>query len=399
VATPLRRAPRTSAPSLTAVGKAAATAVSRAVPRTSRTKAPAPPSVTDPQAAAGAAAPASASGIINNAVYESGVRIASPETLAGTFKLLDKHPTAIAWIGLYRPTAEELSVLATEFNLHELAIEDAVLAHQRPKIDHYGGTLFTVLRAAHYIDDTETVEFGELHIFSGSNFVITVRHSESPDLGAVRKRMEDNPGSMDEGTEAILYAILDAVVDGYKPVVDGVANDIDEIETQVFDGDAQVSRRIYQLNREVIEFERAVTPLIQIIQTLSDGFADGYVGDTLQQYLRDVADHVVQIKERVEEFRLLLRDILAVNTSLVGQRQSEESRNLSEASNRQAIETRKISGWAAILFTPTLIAGIYGMNFKFMPELLWAWGYPFAIGLMIVSSLVLYIIFKRRGWL
>ncbi|MEO6115106.1 MAG: magnesium/cobalt transporter CorA [Pseudolysinimonas sp.] len=338
-------------------------------------------------------------GVVNNAVYENGVRIATPETLAGTFKILDKHPKAIAWIGLYRPTGEELSALAAEFDLHELAIEDAVHAHQRPKIERYGETLFTVLRAAQYVDETETVEFGELHIFSGTNFVITVRHSESPDLSIVRKRMEDTPGSMDEGAEAILYAILDAVVDGYAPVVDGVSNDIDEIETQVFDGDAQVSRRIYELNREVIEFERAVTPLIQIIDTLSSGFADGYVGEKLEQYLRDVADHAVQTKERVEEFRLLLRDILAVNTSLVGQRQSEESRNLSEASNRQAIETRKISGWAAILFTPTLIAGIYGMNFKFMPELHWQFGYPFAIGLMLVSGIILYIIFKRRGWL
>jgi magnesium transporter len=396
VATP-RRNPRTTAPSLRAaskaVGKAAATAVSRAVPRANRAQG------APPEKAVSVEKTRFPSGVVNNAVYENGVRIASPETLAATFTILDTHPTAIAWIGLYRPTADELASLAAEFNLHELAIEDAVLAHQRPKIDRYGDTLFTVLKAASYIDETETVEFGELHIFSGANFVITVRHSESPDLSLVRKQMEETPGSMDEGTEAILYAILDAVVDGYKPVVDGVSNDIDEIETQVFDGDAQVSRRIYELNREVIEFERAVTPLIQIIETLSNGFADGYVGDTLQQYLRDVADHAVQTKERVEEFRLLLRDILAVNTSLVAQRQSEESRNLSEASNRQAIETRKISGWAAILFTPTLIAGIYGMNFKFMPELHWAFGYPFAIGLMLVSGLVLYLIFKRRGWL
>ena len=379
-----------------AVSKAAATAVSRAVPRGTRKSAA---SATNPAVEQATRSPHFAPGLINNSVYDKGVRIAQPATLAGTFKTLDKHPHAIAWIGLYRPTGEELSALAEEFDLHELAIEDAVLAHQRPKIERYGETLFTVLKAAQYVDETETVEFGELHIFSGTNFVITVRHSESPDLSIVRKRMEDTPGSMDEGTEAILYAILDAVVDSYRPVVDGVANDIDEIETQVFDGDASVSRRIYELNREVIEFERAVTPLVGIIDTLSSGFADGFVGDKLQQYLRDVADHVVQTKERIEEFRVLLRDILAVNTSLVGQRQSEESRNLSEASNRQAIETRKISGWAAILFTPTLIAGIYGMNFKFMPELSWQFGYPFAIGLMLLSGIILYIIFKRRGWL
>ena len=337
--------------------------------------------------------------LIDNAVYSAGRRVATPASLAESREELAGGEERMAWLGLYRPEPHELGELAELYDLPELAVEDAIKAHQRPKFERYGKTLFVVLKAARYRDEVEEVEFGELHLFLGPDFAVTVRHSESPDLSIVRKRMEETPGSMDEGTEAILYAILDAVVDGYKPVVDGVANDIDEIETQVFDGDSQVSRRIYELNREVIEFERAVTPLVHIIDTLSGGFADGFVGDTLQQYLRDVADHVVQTKERIEEFRLLLRDILAVNTSLVGQRQSEESRNLSEASNRQAIETRKISGWAAILFTPTLIAGIYGMNFRFMPELHWPLGYPFAIGLMIVSGLVLYIIFKRRGWL
>jgi magnesium transporter len=353
----------------------------------------------DADATALAAASHPRTGVVNNVVYENGERIASPVTLAATFATLAERPDALAWIGLYRPSAEVLASLAEEFGLHELAIEDAVHAHQRPKIERYGETLFMVLRAAHYDDAEERVHFGELHIFSGPNFVITVRHSESPDLSVVRHRMEATAGSMEEGTEAILYAILDAVVDGYGPVVEGVANDIDEIETQVFDGDAAVSRRIYELNREVIEFERAVTPLVGMVETFSAGFADGYVGEVLQQYLRDVADHVQQAKERIEEFRLLLRDILAVNTSLVGQRQSEEARSLSAASNRQAEETRKISGWAAILFAPTLIAGIYGMNFKVMPELRWAFGYPYAIGLMVVSSLILYIVFKRKGWI
>jgi magnesium transporter len=338
-------------------------------------------------------------GLVNNAVYLDGKRIESPSSLQGTFHALDEHPGALAWIGLYRPAREMLDQLAEEFDLHELAIEDAVLAHQRPKIERYGETLFMVLRAAHYDDAHERVDFGELHIFGGANFVITVRHSESPDLALVRQRMETTPGALEEGAEAVLYAILDAVVDGYKPVVEGIANDIDEIETQVFDGDPKVSRRVYELNREVIEFERAVSPLIGIIDTLSQGFADGYVGDTLQQYLRDVADHVVQAKERIEEFRVLLRDILAVNTSLVGQRQTEEAARLSAANNEQADQTRKISGWAAILFAPSLIGSIYGMNFRFMPELQWAWGYPFALGLMAASSLVLFIVFKKRGWL
>jgi magnesium transporter len=338
-------------------------------------------------------------GLVNNAVYVGGVRVESPGSLQGTFKALDKHPEALAWIGLYRPARETLDELAEEFGLHELAIEDAVLAHQRPKIERYGDTLFMVLRAAHYDDAHERVDFGELHIFGGANFVITVRHSESPDLALVRQRMETTPGALEEGAEAVLYAILDAVVDGYKPVVEGIANDIDEIETQVFDGDPKVSRRVYELNREVIEFERAVNPLVGIIDTLSEGFADGYVGEKLQQYLRDVADHVVQAKERIEEFRVLLRDILTVNSSLVGQRQTEESQRLSQASNRQADQTRKISGWAAILFAPSLIGSIYGMNFTFMPELDWPLGYPFALGLMLATAVALYIVFKRRGWL
>ncbi len=211
--------------------------------------------------------------------------------------------------------------------------------------------------------------------------------------------MESTPDALDAGPEAVLYAILDAVVDGYAPVVAGLGNDIDEIETQVFGGDPAVSRRIYQLNREVIAFERAVKPLPGIIELFAGGFADGHVEEKLRQYLRDVADHVEKARERIEEFRVLLRDILAVNTSLVAQRQTEEAQRLSETSNQQAVQTRKISGWAAILFAPTLIGSIYGMNFVFMPELDWVWGYPFALSLMAASSLVLYWVFKRKGWL
>jgi len=167
----------------------------------------------------------------------------------------------------------------------------------------------------------------------------------------------------------------------------------------VFDGDPKVSRRIYELNREVIEFQRAVVPLNAMLDQFSAGFADGHVDDHLEPVLRDIADHVTQATEKIEEFRVLLRDILAVNTSLVGQRQNEEAQRLSEASNAQADQTRRISGWAAILFAPSLIGSIYGMNFDFMPELHQTWGYPAALGAMAASSLVLYIVFKRRGWL
>jgi magnesium transporter len=197
----------------------------------------------------------------------------------------------------------------------------------------------------------------------------------------------------------VLYAILDAVVDGYAPVVVGLENDIDEIETEVFGGDPKVSRRIYELSREVVEFQRAVQPLSGILAGLTAGFAKYQVEAELQRYLRDVADHVIQVNERVEGFRVLLRDILTVNATLVGQRQNEEMKILSEASNAQNEEVKKISAWAAILFAPTLVGTVYGMNFDHMPELHWTFGYPFALALMALVSIVLYGVFKRRNWI
>ena len=243
------------------------------------------------------------------------------------------------------------------------------------------------------------MEFGELHVFIGQNFVITVRHAESPDLALVRRRLEGTPDLLARGTEAVLYAILDAAVDAYVPVVAGLANDIDEIETQVFDGDPGVSRRIYELTREVIDFQRAAVPRVSMLDQLSNGFDKCGIGDDLQQYLRDVADHVAHVTERVDEFRILLRDILTVNATLVAQRQNEEMQETTEANNRQTEETRKISAWAAILFAPSIISGIYGMNFRIMPELRWAFGYPFAIGLMLVVGVGLYVIFRKLRWL
>jgi len=337
--------------------------------------------------------------LVNNAIYENGCRVETPASLSDTYAALDARPGSMAWIGLYRPSTEELTSLAGQFGLHELAVEDAIVAHQRPKIERYGSTLFVVLRAARYLDVKEEVEFGELHVFMGSNFVITVRHSESPDLSIVRSRLENTPDLLARGTEAVLYAILDAVVDGYFPVVAGLANDIDEIETQVFGGDPKVSRRIYELTREVIDFQRASTPLIGMLDQISNGFDKYGIAEDLQQYLRDVADHVAHATERVDEFRILLRDILTVNATLVAQRQNEEMQETTEANNRQTEETRKISAWAAILFAPSIISGIYGMNFRVMPELHWLFGYPFAIGLMLVVGIGLYVIFRKLRWL
>ncbi|MEU9498423.1 magnesium/cobalt transporter CorA [Streptomyces sp. NPDC048196] len=340
-----------------------------------------------------------ASSVITAALYRDGHRVSTHDSLADAFRQQRATTDTLAWIGLHRPTPSELVTLASEFDLHPLAVEDALEAHQRPKLERYGGTLFVVLRAARYLDDAEEVDFGELHLFVGRDFVITVRHGGAPDLTAVRRRMEDAPELLKRGPEAVLYAILDAVVDGYAPVVAGVQTDIDEIETEVFGGDPRVSRRIYELSREVVEFQRATRPLNGILESLTAGFEKYAIDEELRRYLRDVADHVLHTTERVDGFRQALQDILTVNATLVNQQQNAEMRALAEAGFEQNEEVKKISSWAAILFAPTLVGTIYGMNFQNMPELHWGFGYPFAIGLMVVVCVSLYFIFKRRDWL
>lgn len=337
--------------------------------------------------------------IVQAALYRDGIRVSSPATLADTFRELREQRSGMAWIGLARPPESELLSLAEEFDLHPLSVEDAMEAHQRPKLERYGDTLFVVLRAARYLDAPEEVDFGELHVFVGPDFVITVRHGAAPDLSAVRHRMEQTPELLNLGPEAVLYAILDAVVDGYAPVVSGVQNDIDEIETEVFRGDPEVSRRIYELSREMVEFQRATRPLVGMLHALMAGFAKYGTDEELQRYLRDVADHVTHTSERVDGFRQALTDILTVNATLVTQQQNAEMRALAEAGFEQNEEIKKISSWAAILFAPTLVGTIYGMNFREMPELHWVLGYPFAIVLMAVVCTSLYIIFKRKDWL
>ncbi|MGY1713372.1 magnesium and cobalt transport protein CorA [Geodermatophilus sp. SYSU D01106] len=338
--------------------------------------------------------------LIDNAVYAGGRRIATPPSAAESHDwLTEGFDDRLVWLGLYRPEPAELGELAEQYGLPELAVEDAIQAHQRPKFERYGDTLFVVLKAARYLDAAEEVEFGELHLFLGRQFAITVRHSESPDLARVRRRLESEPDLLGRGSEAVLYAILDAVVDGYSPVVAGLANDIDEIETEVFRGDPGVSRRIYELSQEVLEFQRAAQPLTGILAAITAGFDKYGVDEELRSYLRDVADHVTQVTERIEAFRLQLRDILTVNATLVAQRQNDEIRELTEASIAQGEEVKKISAWAAILFAPTLVGTVYGMNFDDMPELSWHLGYPFALVLMLGVSLTLYAVFKRRDWI
>jgi magnesium transporter len=346
--------------------------------------------------------------LIDNAVYVTGHRIDDPKSLDDTYALM-RERGGMAWIGLYRPDADEIRSIETEFGLHHLAVEDALTGHQRSKLERYGDTLFVVLRPARYVDSTEEVEFGEVHVIIGPGFVVTVRHAESPNLGAVRHRLEDNPELLALGPEAVLYAM----VDEYGPVVAGLQNDIDEIEKQVFGGDPDVSRRIYDLLGEVMDFQRAAHPLAGMLEALLRGAEKYRVDLEVQRGLRDVLDHVLAVVGQADAFRATLQNALTVHSTLTTQRQNDEmrriseanltlaedTRKLSEASIQQGDEVKKISAWAAILFAPSLIAGIYGMNFDHMPELHWLFGYPLALTAMVVMALVLYKVFKRNHWL
>jgi len=294
------------------------------------------------------------------------------------------------WVGLDEPDDNELASVAREFGLPEKAVQDAVKAHHRPRLDHYGETFFVVLRTACYLDQEERVEFGEIHVFLGSDYVVTVRHGEASSLEGVRQELERQTGFLGKGTGAVLWAVVDRVVDGYDPVIDGLENDVDEIEEQVFGGDADVSRRIYELSREVLEFRRAAQPLAKVLERLTGEFHG--VDREILRRMRGVNDHVLRVTERVDGFRELLSNILSVNLTIVSVQQNA-------AMQRQNRQVQKISAWAAILAVPTLISGVYGMNFRYMPELDSILGYPYALALMAAISSLLYIGFKRAGWL
>ena len=333
--------------------------------------------------------------VVDNAIYVDGRRAKVPETLDRTFEELRSCVGGFCWIGLLRPSEKEIQAVAEEFGLHGLAVEDTVTAHQRPKLERYGDVLFVVLRPARYVDRDEVVDIGEVHLFVGPEFVITVRHAEEPDLGAVRHRLEADPQLLDHGPYAVLYAVLDKVVDDYAPVLDGLQDDIDEIEVQVFGGDPGVSKRIYTLTREVIEFQRAVEPLdglfVELRERLKERASESDL--ELRRALRDVVDHATRVMERIEAFRTLLTNILTVNAALVGQRQNDEMARMTQAGYEQSEQVKRISSWAAILFAPTLIASVYGMNFDVMPELHWTLGYPFAVLLMVLLGVGLYTAF------
>lgn len=337
--------------------------------------------------------------IVDAALYKNGARIKTTHSLSETYRTLREDPDTLAWIELSKPSPAEIESLAQEFEFHDLLLEDIIQAHQRPKLERYESTLFVVLHAARYLDKEEEVEFSELHIIVGPDYVVTLCHGEAPRLSGVRTRLEQDAELLAFGPEAILYAITDTVVDEYAPVTRGLEIDIEQIEYQVFSGHPDVSRRIYELSGEVADFGRAVRPLKRILADLSSGFEKYQVNTELQSYLRDVEDHLVEVYENTERFSASLKDILTVNATLMTQRQMEEIRALNEAGSEENIAMKKISAWAAIIFAPSLVGSIYGMNFDIMPELHWAFGYPFALGLMLAVALILFIIFKIKKWI
>jgi magnesium transporter len=318
--------------------------------------------------------------IVDCAVYEQGER--TDVSLDGAHEAYLRDG-AFVWVGLHEPTQDELDSVSREFKLHELAVEDAIKAYQRPKLERYGDVSFLVLKTAQYVEPDE-IEFGEILLFIADDFVVSVRHGEAVPLHGVRSKVEQKPELLKCGPMAVVYAILDEVVDGYAPVMDALDRDVEEVEEEVFAGErSNPARRIYELKREAIDFARAVTPLVEPIERMTTGTTR--VPEGLATYFRDVLDHVLRLSLRIEALRELLTSVLQANLAQVGVRQNEDM--------------RKISAWVAILAVPTMLAGIYGMNFDDMPELRWQLGYPGVLGLMLVICFGLWRYFKKAGWL
>ena len=321
--------------------------------------------------------------IVDQAVYEQGRRSAEPVALEDTYEQ-SRRNGVFAWIGLHEPTEAEFESVRREFGLHELAIEDAIKAHQRPKLEFYGDSLFVVFKTASWIDPEETIVFGEILVFVGEGFIISVRHGETA-LHDVRLRMEQRPELLAQGPSAALYAIVDRVVDDYQPVLEELDSSVRETETDVFSpSSTNPAGRIYQLKRAVLDLHAALGPLVPAVEKLGT-IEHPLIDKDMRPYFRDIHDHLLRATGQVQGFRELLTNVLAAN--------------LTQASVRQNEDVRKISAWAAIIAVPTLISGIYGMNFEHMPELGWTLGYPLALFLMAVACLLLYRQFRRVGWL
>lgn len=330
--------------------------------------------------------------IVDCAIYRDGHRTEGPEDLSAA---LDEARAAggFMWIGLYEPSEREFDLVTQEFALHPLAVEDALKAHQRPKLEVYDDSLFMVLKPVVYEQESDTVSAGEVMVFIGDGFVVTVRHGEGSPLAAVRHRLEEDPEMLAKGPTAVLYAIADATVDHYLEVATELQTDLEELEAEVFQpergGTRHTASRVYTFKRQILEFRRATVPLAVPLTRLAGtgalGIAVPFVHEKARPFFRDVNDHLARVNESVEGLDRLVSDIL--------------SAHLAQMSVRQNDDMRKISAWAAMAAIPTMMAGIYGMNFDHMPELHWLWSYPAVILLMAALEVLLYRTFKRRGWL
>ncbi|HEU0024636.1 MAG TPA: magnesium/cobalt transporter CorA [Thermoleophilaceae bacterium] len=322
--------------------------------------------------------------IVDCAVYQEGRRRDGHVDLAHAYKAC-RDQGCFAWIGLYEPTEEEFTSLSREFDLHPLAVEDAIHAHQRPKLEMFGEMALLVLKTARYVDSNEVVTLGEILVFVGHDFVITVRHGEASDLHEVRERLESSPELLRSGPGAVVHAIVDRVVDDYQPAIDGLEEDVEEVETEVFSpGRPDRSERIYRLKRETLDFYHAAAPLLEPVNRLARGHYE-IIPHEVRAYFRDVNDHLLRVHEQLEGLRDVLTSVLQANLAQVTVRQNED--------------LRKISAAVAILAVPTAIAGIYGMNFEHMPELTWTFGYPLVLAAMAVICVLIYRYFRHVGWL
>lgn len=333
--------------------------------------------------------------MVDCGVYCSGERLPGKYThaaaLAKVHELESKGQDAFVWIGLHEPDEHQMQAVADVFGLHELAVEDAVHAHQRPKLERYDNTLFLVIKTVNYIDHEsvanarEIVETGEIMIFVGPNFVVTVRHGEHSGLAGVRARMDASPASIKLGPYAIMHAIADHVVDSYLDITDLIETDIDAMEEDVFSPLTQTNiEAIYLLKREVVELRRSVSPLTLALQRLGTDHND-LVTIEVRRYLRDVLDHNIQASDRIGSYDDMLSSLVQAA--------------LGKVAMQQNVDMRKISAWVAIAAVPTAIAGIYGMNFDNMPELHWVWGYPAVLLLMATVCVLLHRTFRRNHWL
>jgi magnesium transporter len=322
--------------------------------------------------------------IVDCAIYEEGHRRDGSVDLQDAYRACRKGGN-FAWIGMYEPTEEEFDSLQREFDLHPLAVEDAIHAHERPKLEVFDETVFIVLKTARYLDPREVVEFGEILIFLGHDYILTVRHGKASALKEVRDRLESDPELLKHGPGVVLHAIVDHVVDDYAPALEGLSEDIEQVENEVFSDDrTNPAERIYRLKREVLEFNRAAAPLVDPVDRLSKGHYE-QVHPDVQAYFRDVNDHLMRVHEQLESYRDLLTSVLQANLAQVTVRQNDD--------------VRRISAIVAILAVPTMLAGIYGMNFEHMPELEWTFGYPLVIAVMLVICTTLFRFFRRAGWL